>query len=92
MTKFGQAEIMDYFMKQFIQEHSAWFSEDQVDVINMRNTQDAYNYPSSKDAALGGFKMLGFVIGLFVGGTVGVFTMAMCIVAGEADKRENCTD
>lgn len=36
--------------------------------------------------------MLGFVIGLFVGGTVGVFTMAMCIVAGEADKRENCTD
>lgn len=30
--------------------------------------------------------MLGFVIGLFVGGTVGVFTMAMCIVAGEADK------
>lgn len=51
MTKIGQAEIMDYFMKQFIQEHSAWFSEDQVDVINMRNTQDAYNYPSSKDAA-----------------------------------------
>ena len=92
MTKFGQAEIMDYFMKQFIQEHSAWFSEDQVDVINMRNTQDAYNYPSSKDAAQGEIEMLGFIIGLIIGGTVGVFAMALCITAGQADKRENCTD
>ncbi len=38
------------------------------------------------------FKMLGFVIGLFVGGTVGVTTMSLCIAAGQADERENCTD
>ena len=51
MTKFGQAEIMDYFMKQFMQEYKALFNEEQADAINMRNSQDAYNYPSSKDAA-----------------------------------------
>lgn len=36
--------------------------------------------------------LVGFLIGLFVGGTVGVFAMALCIAAGQADKRENCTD
>ena len=36
--------------------------------------------------------MLGFIIGLIIGGTVGVFAMALCINAGQADKRENCTD
>ena len=51
MIKFGQAEIMDYFMKQFMQEYKALFNEVQVDVISIRNSQDAYNYPSSKDAA-----------------------------------------
>ncbi|WP_443725269.1 DUF3789 domain-containing protein [Ruminococcus bicirculans (ex Wegman et al. 2014)] len=30
--------------------------------------------------------------GLIIGGTVGVFTMALCIATGQADKRENCTD
>ena len=30
--------------------------------------------------------MLGFLIGLFVGGTVGVFTMAMCYAARIADN------
>ena len=38
------------------------------------------------------FEMIGFVIGLFVGGTVGVTTMCLCIAAGQADDRENCTD
>ena len=37
-------------------------------------------------------KMLGFIIGLIIGGTAGVFTMALCTAAGQADKRENCTD
>ena len=36
--------------------------------------------------------MLGFIIGLIIGGTVGVFAMDLCIAAGQADKRENCTD
>ncbi len=33
--------------------------------------------------------MLGFVIGLFVGGLTGVFVMCLCIAAGRADKRKN---
>ena len=36
-------------------------------------------------------KMLGFLIGLLVGGTAGVITMCLCTVPGQADKRENCT-
>ncbi len=35
--------------------------------------------------------MLGFIIGLMVGGTTGVFTMCLCQAAGQADKM-NCTD
>ena len=31
--------------------------------------------------------MLGFIIGLIIGGTAGVFTMALCTAAGQADKR-----
>lgn len=30
--------------------------------------------------------MLGFIIGLMVGGTTGVFTMCLCRVASDADK------
>lgn len=39
----------------------------------------------------GGHKMSGFIIGLFIGGLTGVFTMCMCTAAGQADKRKNCT-
>lgn len=35
--------------------------------------------------------MIGFMIGLFIGGLTGVFVMCLCIVAGQADKRKNCT-
>lgn len=35
--------------------------------------------------------MLGFIIGLIIGGTGGAFTMALCTAAGQADERENCT-
>lgn len=30
--------------------------------------------------------LVGFLIGLFVGGTVGVFAMCLCRAASEADK------
>lgn len=30
--------------------------------------------------------MIGFITGMLFGGTVGVFTMAMCIAAKDADK------
>ncbi len=35
--------------------------------------------------------MLGFILGLLVGGTVGVITMYLCTAAGQADERENYT-
>ncbi|MBS6316214.1 MAG: DUF3789 domain-containing protein [Oscillospiraceae bacterium] len=35
--------------------------------------------------------MLGFIIGLIIGGVVGMFAMCLCVAAGHADKRKNCT-
>ncbi|MDE5764720.1 MAG: DUF3789 domain-containing protein [Ruminococcus sp.] len=31
--------------------------------------------------------MIGFILGSMVGGTVGVFTMCMCVAAKESDKK-----
>lgn len=36
--------------------------------------------------------LVGFLIGLFVGGTVGVFAMCLCRAASEADKGMDSTD
>ena len=36
--------------------------------------------------------MLGFIIGLMVGGTTGVFAMCLCKAASDADKCMNQTD
>ncbi len=36
--------------------------------------------------------MLGFLIGLMVGGTTGVFTMCLCRAASDADKCMDSTD
>ncbi len=36
--------------------------------------------------------MLGFVIGTFIGGIIGVFTMCLCRAASEADKCMASTD
>ncbi len=36
--------------------------------------------------------MLRFIIGLFVGGTTGVFAMCLCTAASEADRCMNQTD
>ena len=36
--------------------------------------------------------MVGFFIGLFVGAFIGITVMCLCTAAGQADKRENCTD
>jgi hypothetical protein len=35
--------------------------------------------------------MLKFIIGMFVGGFFGVFAMCLCVIAGDTEKRENCT-
>ncbi len=39
----------------------------------------------------GGRKMINYVLGTFFGGIVGIFTMCLCQIAGQAD-RTNCTD
>ena len=36
--------------------------------------------------------MVGFFIGLFVGAFISITVMCLCTAAGQADKRENCTD
>ena len=36
--------------------------------------------------------MLGFFIGLIIGGTAGMFVMCLCMAAGQAEKCENHTD
>ncbi len=36
--------------------------------------------------------MLGFIIGLMVGGTAGVFAMCFCTAASDADKCMDYTD
>lgn len=36
--------------------------------------------------------MLGFFIGLIIGGTVGMFVMCFCTAAGQSEKSENHTD
>lgn len=35
--------------------------------------------------------MIGFVIGLLAGGTIGVFAMCLCKTVGQADEGKNCT-
>lgn len=32
--------------------------------------------------------MIGFIIGLFVGGVVGVVWMCLCVAAGRSDERD----
>ena len=36
--------------------------------------------------------MLGFILGLFIGGIIGVFAMCLCRAASEADKCMEYTD
>ena len=36
--------------------------------------------------------MLGFIIGLMVGGATGVFAICLCMAASEADRCMNITD
>ncbi len=36
--------------------------------------------------------MVGFIIGLMVGGTTGVFAMCLCRAASDADRCMNITD
>lgn len=35
--------------------------------------------------------MLGFIIGIFIGGIIGVFAMALCTATRQADECENYT-
>ena len=36
--------------------------------------------------------MIGFIFGTFLGGIVGMTTTCLCVSAGQADSRMNCTN
>ena len=88
MTKFGQAEYNDFI---FVDKLDKILETSEKQDFNNRNTEDIYReFPSSKDAAQED-KMIGFIIGLIVGGTTGVFAICLCTAASEADRCMNIT-
>lgn len=93
MTKFGQAEFVDFITETFVENRlEKLLEENEKTSLNSKNTEDIYkSFPSSRDAAQEG-KMLGFILGAIFGGTAGVFAMCMCKAASDADKCMNQTD
>ena len=92
MIKFGQAEYNDYMAKMFLNKLDKILETSEKKDFSNRNTEDIYReFSSAKDAAQEE-NMLGFIIGLMVGGTTGVFAMCLCTVASEADRRMDSTD
>ncbi len=52
MTKFGQAEYIDFMARIFTDKISSVLEENEKQDFNSRNTEDIYRkFPSSKDAA-----------------------------------------
>ena len=93
MTKFGQAEYNDFMARIFADKLDKILEATEKQNFNNRNTEDIYKeFASSKDAAQGGIKMLGFIIGIFIGGIIGVFAICLCKAASEADKCMDSTD
>ena len=92
MTKFGQAEYNDYMAKMFADKLDKILETSEKQSFSSRNTEDIYKeFPSAKDAAQED-NMLGFIIGLMVGGTTGVLAMCLCRAASDADKCMDHTD
>lgn len=50
------------------------------------------NFRPQRTQRKGEINVLGFILGSIFGGTVGVFTMCLCMAAGQAEKCENHTD
>ena len=92
MTKFGQAEYNNYIAKMFVNKLDKILETSEKQDFSNRNTEDIYReFSSIKDAAQED-KMLGFIIGLMVGGTTGVLAMCLCTAAFEADRCMNITN
>lgn len=93
MTKFGQAEFADFITETFVKNRlEKLLAENEKTSLNSRNAEDIYrNFPSAKDAAQED-EMLGFIIGMFIGGNIGVFAMCLCTAASDADKCMDSTD
>ncbi len=93
MTKFGQAEYSDFMAKVFADKLDEILETAEKQNFNNKNTEDIYSqFRLQKGCSVGGIGMLvGFLIGLLVGGTGGVITMCLCTATGQADKHENCT-
>lgn len=52
MTKFGQAEYIDFMARIFADKLDKILEENEKQNLNSRNSEDIYrNFPSSKDAA-----------------------------------------
>lgn len=52
MTKFGQAEYIDFMVKTFTDKLDKILEENEKQNFNSRNAEDIYKkFPSSKDAA-----------------------------------------
>lgn len=52
MTKFGQAEYIDFMARIFADKLDKILEENEKQNFNSRNSEDIYkNFPSSKDAA-----------------------------------------
>lgn len=52
MTKFGQAEYIDFMAKMFYDKLGKILEESEKQNFNSRNAEDIYKkFPSSKDAA-----------------------------------------
>ena len=93
MTKFGQAEFAEYLAEIFINNKlDKMLKTAEKQNFSSKNAEDIYKeFPSAKDAAQED-NMLGFIIGLMVGVTTGVFTMCLCTAASDADKCMDYTD
>ena len=82
MTKFGQAEYNDFMARIFA---------DKLDKLLKESEKQNY-ICVIKRRSVGGIEMLGFVIGIFIGEIIGVFTMCLCRATSEADKCMDSTD
>ena len=58
MTKFGQAEYIDFMAKIFANKLGKILEENEKQNFSSRNTEDIYRkFPSSKDAMKGGIRL-----------------------------------
>lgn len=93
MTKFGQAEYIDFIAKIFADKLDKILETDEKQNFNSK-IQRIFtgNFRPQRTQHNGGINVFGFFIGLVVGGVVGMFAMCLCKAASDADRCMNQTD